>query len=156
GASGMVDPTECPAGALGCVCQPMNKCKPGLTCTGGMCCNASTGSCTPGTGQMDAGRSDGSTPTGCTPGMVGPIITECGYPYASPNALTDILFNESTVLAAIVPSGGYPFASIQLFYNDEHAMTLGVHQTVINGVSTDYPVSPLMMSPAIVNTPQTG
>jgi hypothetical protein len=136
----------------------MNKCKPGLTCTGGMCCNAKTGSCTPGTGQMDAGAGDsgGSTPSACMPGMVGPVITECGYPFASSNALTDILFNESTVLAAIVPSGGYPFASIQLFYNDEHAMTLGVHQTVINGVSTDFAVSPLMMSPDIVNAPQTG
>jgi hypothetical protein len=105
---------------------------------------------------MDAGGADGSPPTACTPGMVGPIITECGYPFASSNALTDILFNESTVLAAIVPSGGYPFASIQLFYNDEHAMTLGVHKTVINGVSTDFPVSPLTKSPDIVNTPQTG
>jgi hypothetical protein len=95
-------------------------------------------------------------PSACTPGVVGPVITECGYPYASSNALTDILFNESPVLAAIVPSGGYPFASIQLFYNDEHAMTLGVHQTVINGASTDFPLSPLTKSPDIVDMPQTG
>jgi hypothetical protein len=88
--------------------------------------------------------------------VVGPVITECGYPFASSNALTDILFNESSVLAAIVPSGGYPFASIQLFYNDEHAMTLGVHETVIDGVSTSYPLSPLMMSPDVVNAPLTG
>ena len=54
------------------------------------------------------------------------------------------------------PFGRYPFASIQLFYNDEHAMTLGVHQTVINGVSTDYPVSPLTKSPDMVNMPKTG
>ena len=40
------------------------------------------------------------------------------------------------MLAAIVPSGGYPFASIQLFYNDEHAMTLGVHEAIINGAAT--------------------
>jgi len=133
----------------------MNKCKPGLTCTGGMCCNASTGSCAPDAGQMDAGGS-GGTPTACTPGVVGPVITECGYPFASSNALTNILFNESTVLAAIVPSGGYPFSSIQLFYNDEHAMTLGVNQTIINGVSTMFPVSPLTKSPDIVNMPQTG
>jgi len=134
----------------------MNKCKPGLMCTGGMCCNAKTGSCGPGTGQMDAGGAGGSTPTACTPGMVGPVITECGYPFASSNPLTDILFNESAVLAAIVPSGGYPFASIQLFYNDEHAMTLGVHQTVINGMATDFPVSLLTKSPDIVNMPATG
>jgi hypothetical protein len=88
--------------------------------------------------------------------VVGPIITECGYPYASANPLTDILFNESTVLAAIVPAGGYPFASITLFYNDEHAMTLGVGETIINGVSSTFPVSPLTKSPDIVNNPQTG
>jgi hypothetical protein len=137
------------------MCQPMNHCMGGLTCTGGMCCNAKTGSCSSGTAQKDAGASGGK-PSACTPGVVGPVITECGYPFASSNPLTDILFNESTVLAAIVPSGGYPFSSIQLFYNDEHAMTLGVHQTVINGVSTDFPTSPLTKSPDIVEMPQTG
>ena len=158
GASGTVDTADCMPGALGCPCQPMNKCKPGLSCTGGMCCNSKTGSCEPGSGQMGGGGSDGSgaTETACKPGVVGPVITECGYPYSSSNALTDILFNESSVLAAIVPSGGYPFASIQLFYNDEHAMTLGVRETVINGASTPFPVSTLGKSPDIVNTPATG
>jgi len=94
--------------------------------------------------------------TACTPGVTGPVITECGYPYASANPLTDVLFNESTVLAAIVPSGGYPFASIQLFYNDEHAMTLGVRETVINGASKTFPVSPLTSSPGVINNPETG
>jgi hypothetical protein len=88
--------------------------------------------------------------------VVGPIITECGYPYSSGNALTNILFNESSVLAAIVPSGGYPFASIQLFYNDEHAMTLGVRETDILGVSTSFPLSPLTASPDVVTAPDTG
>jgi len=84
------------------------------------------------------------------------VITECGYPYASSNPLTNILFNESSVLAAIVPSGGYPFASIQLFYTDEHAMTLGIHETVINGTSTNYEVSPLTSNPGTVDAPKTG
>jgi len=106
---------------------------------------------------MGAGGSGGSNPaTACQPGVVGTIITECGYPFASSNALTDILFNESAVLAAIVPSGGYPFASVQLFYNDEHAMTLGVHEAIIDGVSQSFPVSALTASPDIVNTPDTG
>jgi hypothetical protein len=156
GASGMVDTTECAAGSLGCMCQPMNKCKPGLTCTDGLCCNAKTGSCGTGGVPMGAGGGDSGPPSACKPGVVGTIITECGYPFASKNALTDILFNESPVLAAIVPSGGYPFASVQLFYNDEHAMTLGVHQAVINGKSTSFPVSPLTKSPDIVNAPETG
>ena len=157
GTSGTVDTTDCAAGSLGCSCQPGSKCKPGLTCTGGTCCNSKTGSCSPGSAQTGTGEgSGGSTPTACKPGFVGPIITECGYPFASANPLTDILFNESDVLAAIVPSGGYPFASIQLFYNDEHAMTLGVREAVINGASTSYPVSPLTKSPDVVNAPKTG
>ena len=156
GASGTVDMTECMPGSLGCSCQPKNKCMAGLTCTGGMCCNAKTGSCSPGSTEMGAGGSDSGPPSACKPGVVGPVITECGYPFASSNPLTDILFNESPVLAAIVPSGGYPFASIQLFYNDEHAMTLGVHQAVINGVAKTFPVSPLTKSPDVVTSPQTG
>ncbi|HET7539475.1 MAG TPA: hypothetical protein VFK05_06365 [Polyangiaceae bacterium] len=157
GASGTVDKTDCAAGSLGCSCQPMNKCKAGLTCAGGMCCNSKTGSCDPGSAQIGAGGSGGgATATACKPGVVGPVITDCGYPFASSNPLTDILFNESDVLAAIVPSGGYPFASIQLFYNDEHAMTLGVREAVINGASTPFPVSTLTKSPDIANAPQTG
>jgi len=157
GASGAVDTTECMPGSLGCSCQPMNKCMPGLTCTGGMCCNAKTGSCSPGSVEVGAGGSDsGDTPTACKPGVVGAVITECGYPFASANPLTDILFNESSVLAAIVPSGGYPLASVQLFYNDEHAMTLGVREADINGVSTAFPISPLTRSPDIVDAPETG
>jgi hypothetical protein len=138
------------------MCQPKNKCMPGLACTGGKCCNSATGSCDPGTAQMGAGGADSGPPAACKPGVVGTVITECGYPFASANPLTDILFNESSVLAAIVPSGGYPFASVQLFYNDEHAMTLGVHQAVINGVAKSFPVSPLTMSPDTVDSPQTG
>ena len=157
GASGAVDKTDCMAGSLGCSCQPMNKCKPGLACTGGMCCNSKTGSCDPGSAQMGAGGTgSGATATACEPGVVGPVITDCGYPFSSSNPLTDILFNESEVLAAIVPSGGYPFASIQLFYNDEHAMTLGVRETVIGGASTPFPVSTLTNSPDIADRPQTG
>ena len=107
---------------------------------------------------MGAGGGSGATATAtaCKPGVVGPVITECGYPFSSSNPLTGILFNESSVLAAIVPSGGYPLASIQVFYNDEHAMTLGVRETVINGASTPFPVSALAKSPDIVNTPETG
>jgi hypothetical protein len=57
-------------------------------------------------GAGGSGSGSGGTPTVCKPGVVGTVITECGYPFASANPLTDILFNESSVLAAIVPSGG--------------------------------------------------
>ena len=99
-----------------------------------------------GTGGFPAIHDGGSV---CAPGVVGTIISDCGYPYESSNALTNVLFNESEVLAAIVPTGGFPLASIQLFYNDEHALTLGVHQVVVNGVATDYPVSPLTANPGM-------
>jgi hypothetical protein len=96
----------------------------------------------------------------CQPGVVGPVITDCGYPYQSNNALTNIDFSESGVLAAIVPSGGSPFASIQLFYNDEHAMTLGVRQVVVKNSSgttmTDYPVTSLAANPGSSTNAQTG
>jgi hypothetical protein len=157
GASGEVDMAECMPGSLGCKCEPMNKCKAGLSCTGGLCCNAKTGSCSAGGVPMGAGGSEGNEPaTACKPGVVGPVITECGYPYASSNALTGILFNESSVLGAIVPSGGYPLASIQLFYNDEHAMTLGVREVTIDGATETFPVSPLNKSPDTVDNPETG
>src|SRR5260221_3199792 len=102
------------------------------------------------------GGGSGGMPTACKPGVVGAVLTECGYPFASANGLTDILFNESPVLAAIVPSGGYPFASVQLFYNDEHAITLGVHEAAILGLTPPFPVSPLAKTPDIVDSPQTG
>ncbi len=152
----------CAPGSLGCPCQGMNKCKGGLTCTGGKCCDSKTNNCTaPNGGQTGPTGSTGTgTPTtggtACAPGFVGPIVSNCGYPYSSSNPLTNIVFNESEVLAAIVPSGGYPFASIQLFYTDEHAMTLGVRETVINGLSTTYEVSPLTSNPQVLQNPKTG
>src|SRR5215468_11177337 len=100
----------------------MEMCGPGLMCMGGKCCDMKTKNCgAPSTGGGGTGSpSDQATTSGtaCKPGVVGPVVTNCGYPYQSTNPLTDIDFNESDVLAAIVPSGGYPLASIQLFYDD--------------------------------------
>ena len=94
------------------------------------------------------------------PGVVGPVITDCGYPYASSNPLTNVAFSESEVLRAIDPSGGVPLASVRLFYNDEHALTLGVRHvdvTTSSGTSgKDYPVSPLPTNPGATRYPQTG
>ena len=42
------------------------------------------------------------------------------------NALTSVAFNESDVLRAIEPSGSASSGVVRLFYNDEHALTLGV------------------------------
>jgi hypothetical protein len=122
-----------------------------------------------GTGQGGGGGAAGSGAGGgggvgmgaaCTPGVQGALITDCGYPMASSSPLTSVVFNESTVLRAIVPSGGAPMGIVQVFYNDEHALTLGVRQVVVKDASgtkmTDYPVSPLPASPSSVTDPKTG
>jgi hypothetical protein len=96
----------------------------------------------------------------CTPGAQQLVITDCGYPYASSNPLTSTVFNESGVLRAIQPSGSWPNGVVSLFYNDEHAMTMGVREVVVKSASgsttTDYPVSALAASPGSVTNPQTG
>jgi hypothetical protein len=92
------------------------------------------------------------------PGAV--VITSCGYPYASSNPLTSVTFNESTVLRVIDPSGGFPYARIRLFYNDEHALTLGVRSVVVKTTMgttiTSYPVAPLNSDPGSATYPATG
>ena len=179
--------TFCVIGSLGCLCDVSSSCATGLVCTNNVCCDALTSTCavppptgvggngtvTTGTG----GSSSVSTGTGgkgakasgtggsgvvfsCVPGVTGPVITDCGYPYASSNPLTSVAFNESEVLAAIAPSGGAPLASVRLYYGDEHALTLGVRSVVVTtsagDTTTEYPVSPLLADPSTVRSPQTG
>jgi hypothetical protein len=128
---------------------------PGMQGTGGMV--GPTGSAAT-TGTTGVGGSSGVFT--CTPGVQQLVITDCGYPYASSNPLTSVVFNESEVLRSIQPSGSWPNGVISLFYNDEHALTLGVRSVVVTTASgsaaTDYPVSPLPASPSMVTNPQTG
>jgi hypothetical protein len=133
---------------------------------------------TPGSGGMSGmagpmGSAGAGTPTGgssavggssgvftCTAGVQQIVLTDCGYPYASSNPLTSTVFNESEVLRAIQPSGSWPNGVISMFYNDEHALTLGIRSVVVKTASgsttTDYTVSPLAASPSSVTNPQTG
>jgi len=130
---------------------------------------------TPGAGGMvgpsgaagSNGSIGGSGPVGgssgvftCTAGVQQLVITDCGYPYASSNPLTSTVFNESEVLRAIQPSGSWPNGVVSMFYNDEHALTLGVREVVVKTASgsttTDYTVSPLPASPSAVTSPATG
>jgi hypothetical protein len=108
--------------------------------------------------QTGAGGS-GSNPAGCMPGMTGLQLTDCGYPMGT-TGLAAVVFNESTVLESVVPSGGEPTATIAVFYNDEHAMTLGVRQVVLmsaaGSMMTDFPVSPLPSDPGSVTDPMLG
>jgi hypothetical protein len=111
-----------------------------------------------GGGRLGSGGAGGAITT-CTPGVQGNAIVDCGYPYASNNPLTNIAFSESEVLRAIEPSGGAPMATVRVFYNDEHALTLGVRQVVVTGGTssmTDYPVSPLATDPGSVVDAKTG
>jgi hypothetical protein len=69
-----------------------------------------------------------------------------------------VAFNESEVLRAFRTTvvGGCNPTQIQLFYNDEHALTLGVRQVNTNGVTVNYPVSPLTTDPDSAYNPAVG
>jgi hypothetical protein len=114
-----------------------------------------------GMGMMGTGTTGAAgAGTTCSSGVQQTIIVDCGYPYSSSNALTSVVFNESEVLRAIQPSGSASSGVVRLFYNDEHAMTLGVRSVVVKTASgsttTDYPVSALPADPGSVTNPQTG
>ena len=116
------------------------------------------------TGTGGTGGNPYSNPDGgvimCMPGVAGTGITACGYPYGSSPSLTSTVFNEVEVLRAIQPAGAIPMAIVRLFYNDEHALTLGVRNVTVKDTSgttsTDYPVSPLTTNPGTVTSAQFG
>jgi hypothetical protein len=143
-------PTTCIVGTQGCLCDSTGGCGSNLTCTTQpspapkLCCNGSD--CTSTGGTVGASCSATTGAPSCTPGITIPPATggndNCGYPTAS--------FVESTTLAAInAVGGGSSPAIIQVFYNDEHALTLGC-------ATASAPVSPLSTDPAAVHYPQTG
>jgi hypothetical protein len=113
----------------------------------------------PGPGSTGAAGAAAATTT-CPSGMQQTIIVDCGYPYSSSNVLTSVTFNEDGVLRAIAPSGSSSSGVVRLFYNDEHALTLGVRnvavKTASGTTSTDYSVSALPADPGSVTNPQTG
>ncbi len=142
-------PTTCIVGMKGCLCDSTGGCAPGLTCTPqtapapNLCCSGSDCASTSGT----IGKSCGATTApSCTPGITIPAAAGgndgCGYPSTS--------FVESTTLCAInAVGGGAKPAIVQLFYNDEHALTLGCHNATAS-------VSALTSDPQALNYPQTG
>jgi len=124
------------AGAGG-MTMMMPKPKPGMTGTGG-----AAGAAT------------------CTPGVKETIVTGCGYPAAAGSPLATVVFNESEVLRAIEGEGGAPTATVRMFYNDEHALTLGVRSVIVKTAAgmtmTDFEVSPLATNPGSAVNPKTG
>ncbi|MFO0804330.1 MAG: carboxypeptidase-like regulatory domain-containing protein [Gemmataceae bacterium] len=80
------------------------------------------------------------------------------YPYPSSNPLTNVAFNESAVLrAANLDLVGGAF---QVWYNDEHALALGVSQvnvkTSSGTVTTNYPIASMTSNPASALNPAIG
>jgi hypothetical protein len=143
-------PTTCIVGTQGCLCDSTGGCAPNLTCTPqpspvpNLCCNGTD--CTSTGGTVGATCSAPTGAPSCTPGITIPpasgTLDNCGYPAAS--------FVESTTLVGInALGGGSSPAIIQVFYNDEHALTLGC-------ATSSFPVSPLSTDPAAVYYPQTG
>src|SRR4029079_11902279 len=116
------------------------------------------------TGTGGTGGDPYSNPDGgvlmCMPGVAGTGTTAGVYPYSSGTPLTGTVFNEVEVLRAIQPAGAIPMAIVRLFYNDEHALTLGVRSVTVKDTSgttsTDYPVSTLTTNPGSVTSAQFG
>jgi hypothetical protein len=81
------------------------------------------------------------------------------YPFASSNPLTSVAFNESSALAAAAMNTNN--GTFDVWYTDEHALTLGVNQVTViaaNGTvtTTNYPVSAMNANPGFVANPAIG
>jgi hypothetical protein len=105
------------------------------------------------------GQAGATTAASCTPGVQAALVTDCGYPTTG-GLLAAVTFSEDEVLRAIQPEGAAPSGTVRLFYNDEHALTLGVRSVVVKtaagSTTTDYPVSPLTADPGSVTDAQLG
>ncbi|MGZ5528065.1 MAG: hypothetical protein ACXWJB_05280, partial [Limisphaerales bacterium] len=106
---------------------------------------------------------DASGATNCPPPPCNPL-SACTppYPFSSTNPLTSIAFNESEVLRTAkvsVVSGCMP-GTIQIFYNDEHAMSRGISQITVKTKTgttvSNYTVSPLPSNPGAATNPAVG
>jgi hypothetical protein len=88
--------------------------------------------------------------------------TQCvlGYPYSSSNPRTSQTFSESVVLRDFTTAVNGSGHTINVWYNDENALTLGVRQVVVKTSSgtttTNYAVSPLPSNPGSATNPAVG
>jgi hypothetical protein len=100
-----------------------------------------------------------ASPTPCT-------LLPCTppYPFVSNNTQTNVAFNESTVMKGFrisTSSDGCSPQAIQVFYSDEHALTLGVRQVSVKTSSkvttiTNYAVAKLATAPGSATNPDVG
>jgi hypothetical protein len=111
-------------------------------------------------GMMGMMGAAGAPVVNCTPGVKETLVTGCGYPGAAGSPLAMVDFNESEVLRAIEPDGNAPSGIVRMFYNDEHALTLGVRSVVVKtaagSTTTDFPVTALAANPGSAVSPKTG
>ena len=103
---------------------------------------------------------------GCEPFTVISATCVLGYPDSSNNPRSSVVFTESGVLRTFAVLGAGATAQIAAWYNDEHALTLGVRR-VVNITSggtttTDYPfttmttAAPTPGNPAHATNPLVG
>ena len=97
------------------------------------------------------------------PARAGATNCTLGYPATSSDPRTSVVFNESEVLRAFDPQDvatATPGLTIKLWYNDEHAMVLGVRRVIVKTAhgttTTDYPVAALPQSPSAATHPAVG
>src|SRR5206468_2059466 len=90
-------------------------------------------------------------------------VCTLAYPDNSNLPRSGVLFNESEVLRASSPgnnSCATTGSSIKLWYNDEHALTLGVRRAIVKNSSgtttTDFAITPSPAGPACVSNPLVG
>ena len=86
-----------------------------------------------------------------------------GYPDHSNDPRSSVVFNESEVLRAFDPGPSHCVTSggtIKLWYNDEHALTLGVRRVVVKTLTgtttTDYTIASSPATPTCVSNPAVG
>jgi Flp pilus assembly protein TadG len=121
---------------------------------------ASSTACSPGFGT--ASLVDNGATTCPTPPNPGPCVL--GYPFSSSNPNTNVQFNESEVLRTFAPTTAGPNDTIKVWYNDEHALTLGINQlqikqkvgSTVTTTTTNYPFSTLGAVPSSVTNPAVG
>lgn len=85
---------------------------------------------------------------------------ELRYPFASSNPRTSVIFNESEILRGFSPNVAGPGDTIKVWYNDEHALVLGVRRVIVKTstgtTTTDYPITPLAAVPSGARNPLVG
>jgi hypothetical protein len=84
----------------------------------------------------------------------------CNLGYPSGSGRSSVVFNESQVLRAFTTITTGNNRTISAWYNDEHALTLGVRRVIVKTSSgtttTDYPISALGSDPGSATNPSVG